>query len=103
MGVGDFCLLGEVGGVVGGVRRLEMWVLLMLRRSISSSMVVKGWDPFSASLLVLLGAVVGGDRILSRPSLGTSPSCQVAFAHQPTMSSPMLSNVGFWLMKSRTQ
>ena len=78
-----------------------MWVVLMLARSISSSMFWVVW-------LVSLVSVEEeeddvGSKTERRPSFSARPSCQLALAHQPTTSSLMLSKWSFRLIMSRTQ
>ena len=83
------------------MRRLETQVVLRFWRSMSSSMLVLPGLLASVSLVLFDGD--GEAKVWFRPSFGTRPSCQVALAHQPMTSSLMLSNFGFWLMKSRIQ
>lgn len=45
----------------------------------------------------------GGSRMSRSPSFSASPSCQVAFAHQPSTSSLMLSNVSLAFIICSTQ
>ena len=76
-------------------------VLLMLARSISSSMLPFAWLPFSPSLPSSKENV--GSKTSRRLSFSAKPSCQLALAHQPTTSSLILSKCSFRLIMSRTQ
>lgn len=84
------------------VGRVLVCVLLSFRRSMEFSI------EFSAGLVGLssLGSskeVEEGSRIRRRQSLSPRPSCQLAFAHQPTTSSLILSKLSFCLIYSSTQ
>lgn len=91
------------GVLVEGLgERMLVCVLLRFRRSMELSMVVD-----FAGLVGLWSLIPSeleeGSRIARKPSFSPRPSCQLAFAHQPTTSSLMLSKVSFCLMYSSTQ
>lgn len=77
-------------------------VLLMLAKSISSSMFALTWLPFSAAFMPGSEEDVGS-KTWRRFSFSARPSCQLALAHEPTTSSLMLSKCSLRWIMPRTQ